>query len=509
MVPSLARFRDLARAGNVVPVWQDTLLDLDTPVSAYLKLTGEGGAASPYGGARGVRERGGFLLESVEGGEKWATYSFLGAAPRNRIVVRGGDVTFEQDGDVVRTAHAHDPLLVIEEHLSARRAAGTEGLPRFFGGAVGYLGYDMVRRWERLPASKPDTLDVPDAILWVPETLVVFDNLKHRARVIALAELEGPSGAIDPDAAWRDACARIESTMAALRAPLPFRTASAPHESLSLRSNFERADFEAAVLRAKEYVRAGDIIQVVLSQRFEADAPDVHPFDVYRALRSLNPSPYMFYLRFPELVLTGASPEVLVRVEDGTVETRPIAGTRRRGATAEEDARLEAELRADPKELAEHIMLVDLGRNDLGRVCRVGSVTVPERLVVERYSHVMHLVSGVRGALAEGKSAFDALRATFPAGTLSGAPKIRAMEIIEELEPSRRGPYGGAIGYLGLGGNLDLCIAIRALLAKGGRFFVQAGAGLVADSVPSREFDETVNKARAVVRAVELARDGL
>ena len=295
----------------------------------------------------------------------------------------------------------------------------------------------------------------------------------------------------------------------ALRAPVPGRPRPRVRTPLTVTSNFERADFEAAVERAKEYVRAGDIIQVVLSQRFAAEAPDVDPFDVYRALRTLNPSPYMFFLRFPELTLTGASPEVLVRVEDGVVETRPIAGTRPRGRTRDEDLVLEAELKSDPKELAEHIMLVDLGRNDLGRVCEIGSVTVPERLAVERYSHVMHLVSGVHGRLRADRTPFDALRAAFPAGTLSGAPKVRAMEIIEELEPSRRGPYGGAVGYFGYGGNLDLCIAIRALLAKEGRFFVQAGAGLVADSNPALEYEETVNKSRAVLRAIEMARSGL
>jgi anthranilate synthase component 1 len=488
MRPTRAEFRDLAAEGNVIPVWREILLDCDTPVSAYRKI--QEGA-------------GGFLLESVEGGEKWAAYSFLGAAPRTLLRIRGRRVEIERDGEISNVEEAPDPLGVVERLLGSRRPAGTAGLPRFFGGAVGYLGYDMVRHWERLPARAPDDLEVPDGLLWLTDSLIVFDNLKHKVRVLALAEVDA-----DPDRAYELACSRVESLCELLRRPLPPVAPPSAGEVVA-RPNQTRARFEAAVERAKEYVRAGDVIQVVLSQRFDARAPGVDPFDVYRALRTLNPSPYMFYLRFPELVLAGASPEVLVRVEAGTVETRPIAGTRPRGATAAEDGRLEAELRADPKELAEHIMLLDLGRNDLGRVCAVGSVEVTERLVVERYSHVMHLVSGVRGRLAPGRTAFDALRATFPAGTLSGAPKVRAMEIIEELEPARRGPYGGAVGYLGLSGNLDLCIAIRALLARGDRFSVQAGAGIVADSVPAREHDETVSKARAVLRAIEMAREGL
>ena len=509
MFPSLAEFRALALQGNLVPVWRETLLDQDTPVSAYRKLEAGGGG------------QGGFLLESVEGGEKWAAYSFLGAAPQSLVRVQSGLVTLERGGEVVSSSRPADPLRFVEEWLGARRPVGTAALPRFFGGAVGYLGYDMVRHWERLPSRAPDVLGLPEALLWLTDTLVVFDNLKHRAKVIALADLTVQS---DVDAAYRDACARVETQLEWLRRPLPGTAApgtaapstAAPSTAAPSTaaqpvptSNMSRAEYEAAVVRAQEYVRAGDIIQVVLSQRLQAEAPGVEPFDVYRALRTLNPSPYMFFLRFPELVLTGASPEVLVRVENGTVETRPIAGTRRRGQTPEEDLALEAELRVDPKELAEHIMLVDLGRNDLGRVCKIGSVTVPERLAVERYSHVMHLVSGVRGQLADGRTAYDALRAAFPAGTLSGAPKIRAMQIIEELEPSRRGTYGGAVGYLGFGGNLDVCIAIRSLIAKEGRFYVQAGAGLVADSVPAQEYDETMNKAGAVLRAIDMAREGL
>jgi anthranilate synthase component 1 len=490
MYPSRSEFRDLALHGNLIPVYQEILLDFDTPVSAYRKIQGG---------------RGGFLLESVEGGEKWAAYSFLASAPRTLVRVRGKTVEVERDGEVTERSQAGDPLTVLEALLGARRPAGFGQLPRFFGGAVGYLGYDMVRHWERLPARAADDLGVPDALLWLTDTLVIFDNLKHKARVVALAHI-GFGG--DPDLAYDDACARVEGLLASLRRPLS-PPPLAQKGDLTVRANLSREELEGFVVRAKEYVRAGDIIQVVLSQRFEAVAPSVDPFDVYRALRTVNPSPYMFYLAFPELTLCGASPEVLVRVEGGVLETRPIAGTRPRGATPEEDAHLEAELCADPKERAEHIMLVDLGRNDLGRVSVVGSVEVTERMVVERYSHVMHLVSGVRGRLAPGRTAFDALRATFPAGTLSGAPKVRAMEIIEELEPTRRGPYGGAVGYLGFSGNLDLCIAIRSLLAQRGRFFVQAGAGIVADSLPSAEYDETVNKARAVLRAIELAREGL
>jgi anthranilate synthase component 1 len=489
MHPSRAEFRAFAAQGNLVPVWREVLLDCDTPVSAYLKIQGE---------------RGGFLLESVEGGERWAAYSFLAPAPRTLLRVRGKTLFVERDGGVIQETRGDDPLTLVRDLVLSRKPAGIQGLPRFFGGAVGYLGYDMVRHWERLPCTAPDALGLPDALFWLTDSLVVFDNLKHEARVLALAVVDR-----DVDRAYDEACARIEALLERLRRPAIAATGAHAQGPLEVRTDHTREEFERSVERAKEYVRAGDIIQVVLSQRFEARAPGADPFDVYRALRTLNPSPYMFYLCFPEVALAGASPEVLVRVEGRTVETRPIAGTRPRGTTPEEDRRLEQELCADPKERAEHIMLLDLGRNDLGRVCQAGTLAVPERMIVERYSHVMHLVSGVRGTLAPGRDGFDALRAAFPAGTLSGAPKVRAMEIIEEMERSRRGPYGGAVGYLGYGGNVDLCIAIRTLFALGERFIVQAGAGIVADSDPAAEYQETVNKARAVLKAIEMAREGL
>jgi anthranilate synthase component 1 len=473
-VPDRAGFLDLARRGRIAFVYREVLADTDTPVSAYAKL-GRG----PYS----------FLLESVVGGDKWAAYSFAGELR------------------VTEKVRADAPLKFLDAYLAKLAPAVPPGLPRFFGGAVGWLGYDAIRGFERIPSTKPDVLGVPEICFALTDTVVIFDNLRGTVKVVAAADV----GEGDPGRAYDDACARIDAVLDRLASPapplrplepLPTPTPATP------RSSVTQAEYEAGVRRAQEYILAGDAFQIVYSQRFQVPRAGVDPFDVYRALRVINPSPYMFHLEFPEAIVTGASPEALVRLEGPEVEVRPIAGTRRRGATPEEDARLETELRNDPKERAEHVMLVDLGRNDVGRVSAPGSVKVNELMVVERYSHVMHLVSNIRGQAAPGVRAADVVRAAFPAGTLSGAPKIRAMEIIEELEPSRRGIYGGAVGYVSYTGNLDLAIAIRTLVTLDDTIYVQAGAGIVADSVPAQEHLECVNKARAVLSAVEIARRG-
>jgi anthranilate synthase component I len=495
-VPDRAGFLDLARRGGIAFVYREVLADTDTPVSAYAKL-GRG----PYS----------FLLESVVGGDKWAAYSFVGVRPRAVIRARGPNVEVltSVDGEmrVTEKAHADRPLAFLDDYLARLAPAVPPGLPRFFGGAVGWLGYDAIRGFEKIPSSKPDDLGVPEICFALTDTVVIFDNLRGTVKVVAAADVT----AGDPGRAYDDACARIETVLERLARPVPplrpLEPLPAPTPATP-KATITQEAYEAGVRRAQEYILAGDAFQIVYSQRFQVPRAGVDPFDVYRALRVINPSPYMFHLEFPEAIVTGASPEALVRLEGTDVEVRPIAGTRRRGATPEEDAVLEAELRSDPKERAEHVMLVDLGRNDVGRVSAPGTVKVNELMVVERYSHVMHLVSNIRGKMAPGVRAADVVRAAFPAGTLSGAPKIRAMEIIEELEPSRRGIYGGAVGYVSYTGNVDLAIAIRTLVTLGDTIHVQAGAGIVADSVPSEEHLECVNKARAVLSAVEVARRG-
>jgi anthranilate synthase component 1 len=485
LFPARDEIAALARQGNVVPVCREILADLDTPVSAFLKI---------HRGAYG------FLLESVEGGEKWARYSFLGTEPARVLRARGGTIEIETPGGTTERRAVADPFEAIRGILSQYRPVAVPGLPRFTGGAVGHLAYDMVRSFERLPARAPDDLGLPDACLLIAESLLVFDNVAQTIKVVSHAHVgDGAS----PEAAYDAAVARIDGLVARLGEP-PAEPAPVEAVPGEVRSNFAPAAYEAIVGRAKEYIRAGDVIQVVLAQRFELPlgAP---PFNVYRCLRTVNPSPYMFFLALGDHALAGASPEVMVRVEDGEVTVRPIAGTRPRGTVELEDGALAAELAADPKELAEHVMLLDLGRNDVGRVAATGSVDVTERFVIERYSHVMHLVSNVRGRLAPGRDCFDAFRATFPAGTLTGAPKIRAMEIIEELEPVRRGVYGGAVGYFAFSGAMDTAITIRFALFRNGRVYVQAGAGIVADSDPEAEHRECVNKARAMIQAVRLA----
>ncbi len=487
------QFEELARRGRHVPVLREILADLDTPLSLFRKLD-DGRTA--------------FLLESVEGGEKWARYSFLGVGARATFSARGRQVEWSEGGRTETLAADGDPLEILRERLRAFAAAKPEGsaLPRFLGGAVGMIAYDWVRFVEKIPDSNPDRIGLPDAFFVLPEYVVVYDNVRHTALIAIHAEVEPGD---DVRAAFVAADKRIEAMVARLRTPLaaePRRPAvRAPME---VERSLPESDFHEIVKRAKEYIEAGDIFQVVLSQQLQLPL-QVDPFSIYRHLRVINPSPYMFFIRMEDAVLVGSSPEILVRLEGERIDVRPIAGTRWRGQTPEEDRQLEVDLLADPKERAEHLMLVDLGRNDVGRVAQIGSVAVDEYAVVERYSHVMHIVSNVHGTLRPGLDWLDVLRATFPAGTLSGAPKVRAMEIIDELEPVRRGFFGGCVGYLDYSGNMDLAITIRTMVAKDGKITLQAGAGVVVDSTPEYEFEETLNKARAVLTAIDLAREGM
>jgi len=474
--PSLQDVKALAEngAGTIVPIYREVTADLDTPVSAFLKVK---------------RGRHSFLLESVEGGERLSRYSFIGTEPY-RIVKTGPTEGLEMD-----------PLKLIEEELGRYRAIPVGGLPPFHGGAVGYLSYETARYFERLPAPAADPLGLPEAVLLFADSLLVFDHLHHRIKVVSNVRLDG-----DIDAAYRLAVFKIEELAQRLREPLRYdpRPTGLCIDGGRVESNVGREGYMEFVEATKRYIVAGDIIQAVVSQRF-ARPTSAPAFEIYRALRQVNPSPYMYYLELGDFEIAGASPEMLVRVEDGLVETHPIAGTRPRGRDAEEDDRLEQELRHDEKELAEHTMLLDLGRNDIGRVAQPGTVRVPQMFEVERYSHVMHLVSHVTGRLREDRTAYDALRSCFPAGTVSGAPKIRAMEIIAELEPDRRGPYAGAVGVFGFNGNLDTCITIRTTVVKDGVAYIQAGGGIVYDSDPATEHQESVNKSRALVRAIEQA----
>jgi anthranilate synthase component 1 len=488
--PSRSEFLDLANQGNIVPVYADLMADLETPVSAYAKLRGRGPA---------------FLLESIEGGENLSRYSIIGCRPRK--VFRCGPATStitHADGRVETVPTPKDPLSLLEDEMRHYRPVRLPGMARFLGGAVGFLGYEYISRIEPVvPAAPQDPLGNPLLYFVLADALVVFDRARQTIRIAVNAHL--PAGA-EAGAVHDAAVAQLNDLAAQLRTPCGLRPATLADQGPAAvpPGNFTQPEFEAMVERAKEFIRAGDIIQVVLSQRFEQ--PFARPaLDLYRALRTVNPSPYMFLLEGGEFALVGASPEVHVRLTDGLVESRPIAGTRRRGADAAEDLVLEKELLADEKERAEHLMLVDLARNDLGRVCQFGSVHVPEFMVVERYSHVMHIVSQVEGKLREDRTAFDLMRATFPAGTVSGAPKIRAMQIIAASEQVRRGFYAGVLGWFGYDGNLDSCIMLRTALLQDGKVFIHAGAGLVADSVPASEFRETVFKASALFKAVALA----
>lgn len=489
---TLDEFRSYAKQGNLIPLFREILADHDTPVSAFAKID-HGPSA--------------YLLESIQGGEKWARYSFLGSGSPLIIYEDRGDLCVKKGSDRRRIPSRGAPLDRLREILETYRPVTVPDLPRFVGGAVGYLGYDMVRTFEDLPFRRKEHLDIPDFAFLLTETLLIFDNVSQKIKVVANAHVKSPSDR-EIRSAYRDATDRIEAMIARIRRPLRRVKPRRRRSPIRFTTNMSKADFEKIVSRAQEYIRAGDIFQCVLSQRWETNL-QAPTFQLYRALRLVNPSPYMYYLRIAGVELVGSSPEILVRCEDGLVSVRPIAGTRRRGTTTDEDTELERRLLADAKERAEHIMLVDLGRNDVGRVAEGGSVHVESLMHVERYSHVMHMVSNVTGKLGPSKTVYDVLKACFPAGTVSGAPKIRAMEIIEELEPTRRGPYAGAVGYVGFSGNMDMCINIRTVVVSRHRAFIQAGAGIVADSKPEHEYEETCNKARAMMKAIELAEQGL
>ncbi len=487
--PTFEEFRSRVTDVGVLPVWREFLFDVDTAVTAYAKLR-----RPPFG----------FLLESVVGGDQWARYTFLGTDPCEAWRLIGGRAELWTPSDGWTPIATDDPLADFDERLRARRPLAAEGLPRLWGGAVGYFGYDVVRQIERLPDAPPDDLGLPDGLFAFMDLVLAIDNLLGRAMAIATVEVEPGLDDTELRRRYDVAADRTQDLVARLASadpPAPLELKPQPEADPDFSSSMSREEFEAGVERVREYIFAGDVFQVVLSQRLEMPLTG-DPFDLYRALRSLNPSPYLYFLELDGFSLVGSSPEVLVRLEDGTVTVRPIAGTRPRGATPEEDRALALDLQEDEKELAEHRMLVDLGRNDIGRIAEYGSVHVPELMVVERYSHVMHLASQVEGKLRGGNSAMDVFRACFPAGTVSGAPKVRAMEIIDELETVRRGPYAGAVGYFGWGGMaMDTAITIRTVVVKDGKAYVQVGAGVVADSDPAREYEETLSKARALLRA--------
>jgi anthranilate synthase component I len=472
--PTLDEVKKISNEGNLVPIYREIMADMETPVSAFLKINQEGNS---------------FLLESVEGGQRLARYSFIGTSPFKIVKVSSNDKT--------------DPLSLIAAEFNKYTIVTVDGLPRFSGGAVGYLAYEAVKRFEELPSPDSDTLNVPESVFMFVDTMMVFDHIKHTIKVLSHVRLNG-----DTESQYAAAVEKIDHLIGKLELPIQ-NTPQSNRNNASIfnseiKSNFSKEDFIKCVQKIKDYITAGEAIQVVLSQRFSINT-EAAPFDVYRALRSINPSPYMFYLDFNDFQIVGASPEILVRVEDGMVMTRPLAGTRWRGKTPEEDIRLEQELRGDIKERAEHIMLVDLGRNDIGKVSEPGSVKVSDLMQIERYSHVMHLVTHVQGKLQKGMTSFDALRACFPAGTVSGAPKIRAMEIIAEVEPDKRGPYAGAVGYFSFSGNMDMAIAIRTMVMKKGIAYIQAGCGVVYDSIPEHEYEESINKAQALLKAMEQA----
>lgn len=496
LIPSFEDFVAYAQTARIIPVRSEVLFDRDTAVTAYHKL---------------VRPPFGFLLESVVGGETWARWSFLGTEPSAAWRLEKGEVSWWTPAGGWVPVKTDDPLGDLDQRLKERVPAEVPGLPRFWGGAVGYFGYDVIRQIERIPSRARRALELPDAVLVFTDGVLAIDNLKGQAIPIRAVSVEPGLSENELRVRYEGARTAIQETVQRLETsapPAPLHLGAETASDPPFESSMTQDAFEAAVERARDYILAGDAFQIVLSQRLGIPL-HAHPFDLYRALRTLNPSPYLYYLEMDGVTLVGSSPEVLTRVEDDRVTVRPIAGTRPRGQTPAEDRAFEEDLLADEKELAEHRMLVDLGRNDVGRVARYGSVTVPDLMVIERYSHVMHVVSQVEGDLRPGLSAMDVLRASFPAGTVSGAPKIRAMEIIDELEPVARGPYAGAVGYLGFGGQtMDTAIAIRTVVVHEGKAWVQAGAGIVADSVPTREYEETLNKARALLRAAAMVDSG-
>jgi anthranilate synthase component 1 len=485
--PSKEEYYQMSEDYNLVPVYTEVLADMETPISVFKKV---------------CREDRCYLLESVEGGENLARYSFIGCQPFLEYSCKDGRGEIRDDAGSREVAGP--PLAVLEEIMSRFKAPKLEQLPRFYGGAVGYFGYDLIRYVEELPRIAVDDLGLPDCHFILTRVVLIFDHVKHKVKIV-VNSCPGDS----PETGYDEAVTLIKSLVKRLQEHtfVPAVTAPQNMPPATFTSNISKRDYIAKVEAAKEYIKAGDIFQVVLSQRLQTPLPG-EPLDIYRNLRALNPAPYLYYLNFKDTVIIGSSPEMLIRVEDGLVQTCPIAGTRPRGRNRQEDRELEADLLRDEKEKAEHLMLVDLGRNDLGRVCDYGSVEVKDFMDIERYSHVMHIVSTVQGRLAPGSTGFDALKACFPAGTLSGAPKIRAMEIIEELEPTRRGVYGGTIGYFGFTGNLDTCITIRTILVHKGMTYVQAGAGIVADSNPEREYEETINKAGALMETLLLKEVG-
>ena len=472
--PTLEEIKRKKKDGNLIPIYREIVADLETPVSAFLKIS-RGGYS--------------FLLESVEGGERLARYSFIGTEPYRVLSTKAEDKV--------------NPLPLIAEELKKYKMEPSTDLPRFCGGAVGYLSYETITRFEELPSPASDPLGLPESLFMFVDTMLVFDHITHKIKVLSHVHLDG-----DIEQAYQDAVDKIDNLVDRLSHAIEpgqdKKASTTSKTSHNLSSNFSKDDFEASVQKVKEYITSGEAIQVVLSQRL-AQPTSAAPFEIYRVLRSLNPSPYMFFLNFTDFCIIGASPEILVRVEDDMVTTRPLAGTRPRGKSPDEDIMLEQELRNDEKERAEHIMLVDLGRNDIGRVSEPGTVEVSDLMDVERYSHVMHLVTHVQGKLRHDMNTFDALQACFPAGTVSGAPKIRAMEIIAELEPDKRGPYAGAVGYFSFSGNMDMAIAIRTMIATKGTAYVQAGCGVVYDSIPEREYKETMNKAQALLSAIKQA----
>jgi len=491
--PKFETFVKMAAKGNLIPLCREILADLGTPVSALGKLASRKHV---------------FLFESVEGGEKWGRYSFLGADPRVVFRVQGNEVHIERNGTTIVREHGGNPLGLLKEIMAAYRPVPMEGLPRFYGGAIGFLGYEMIRFFEKI-SLRGDGNNRDDAVFLLTDTVAIFDNVKHTIKVVTTIHTDGSNNL---KALYEEGIRKIDALIETLEAPVsPVKRGLRERngmDSPAFKSTMDREAYGAIVRQAKERIVEGDIIQAVLSRKIEGRC-DTDPVSLYRALRFINPSPYLFFLKLRHLHLIGSSPEILVRLEEGVVDLRPIAGTRKRGGSEQEDRRLADELLRDEKERAEHVMLVDLGRNDLGRIARIGSVQVTQFMVVEKYSHVMHLVSHVQSELAEGKDTFDVIRAVFPAGTLTGAPKVMAMKIIDELESAPRGPYGGAVGYISFTGNMDLCITIRTMVLRDGRLTIQTGAGIVADSDPSSEFDETENKAKALLDAVRMASTGL
>ena len=486
--PTFNEFKELSKKGNVVPVYRQLFADTLTPVSAFQKVSDTDYA---------------FLLESADGGEKIAKYSTIGSNPFAGFKCKGSNVEiFNKEG--ITHIETTDPFKVLEQQISKFTPVRVNGLPDFFGGAVGYTSYDSVRYVETLPDSTTDDLNLPDMYFMFYDETIVFDHLNKTIKVVCAAHIDER----DIQDIYEDTVNKIDNVTNKLRTPVMTLSGDITEKgelSLKFSSNFKKSDFLQAVETCKEYIRAGDIIQAVLSQRLQTEI-NAKPINIYRTLRVINPSPYMFYIKMKDLELIGSSPEVMVKVDDGNINVRPIAGTRKRGSTTEEDELLAKELLSDPKELAEHIMLLDLGRNDVGSVSQYDSVSIDEKMVIEKYSHVMHITSSVSGKLRNDKNAFDGLRACLPAGTLSGAPKVRAMEIIDELEQTRRGPYGGAVGYINFSGDINTCITIRTIVLKNGKdAYIQAGAGIVADSIPEMEYQETLNKAKGLLRAIEVA----